>query len=351
MIYKQLYFFILLLSSYISADFQEYQNKLDRKAVAYKLSHFLVKDPELKDHFLLTDDAFVLYDQKGQEEARIQLRKKVESAPLPKLSLKKMRIAIDPGHLGGCYAKLEERFIDTGKECFDEGTLTYLTAHHLKELLEKEGATVFLTRDGVERGAYCQNVEEWLKENPQTKSLRDVYNRLDLQARADKINAFKPDLTLIIHYNAEGSGITPHNFNLVFVPGAFKKKELATREDRLNFLRLLFTSNIEKSIQVSHHVIKRMTQELRLPIVLPEEQANYLNGSSSEIEPGVFARNLFLTRNIHSPLCYGESLIQNNAKEITRLSKKDTIINNIPCSSRIKEVALAYFKAICDYTQ
>lgn len=330
------------------SDFEPFQGKLDRETISHRLE-FLVKDKELEDYFSLRDDLFIIYDSSRNEEFRLQLGNRTQNRIDKRANLKGAKIAIDPGHLGGPYAKLEGRFIDTGDQKFDEGTLNYLTALQLKELLENEGVEVLLTKDGIGRGAYEIDVEQWLEENTRKPSFRDTYNRLDLQARADKINAFKPDLTVIIHYNAELQPLSDKNYNMVFIPGAFRNKELSTKEDRLQFLRLLLSFDLEDSLQFSRLVMDQLTQELGVPPVTENDHVDYLETSAIKMSPGVYARNLFLTRNVLSPLCYGETLIQNNKQELLRLSNTDGAIAGIPCPSRIKRVANAYFKAINDY--
>ena len=80
----------------------------------------------------------------------------------------------------------------------------------------------------------------------------DVFLNKDFVARANRINAFKPDLTLVIHYNAsEGSQryddkyLPPvkENYSMVFVPGSFLGFEVDGKDEvdqRFELLRLLF---------------------------------------------------------------------------------------------------------------
>jgi len=68
-----------------------------------------------------------------------------------------------------------------------------------------------------------------------------------------------------------------------------------------------------------------------------------------KIEEGIYARNLALTRLVHCPLSYGETLIQNNIDECLNLARTDFVISGMRCSSRIKEVAEAYFEGIKSY--
>jgi hypothetical protein len=71
-----------------------------------------------------------------------------------------------------------------------------------------------ITRDEIGKGAYGQGFFDWLKHSSNLWSsqvflgnlFRRYYNPLDLKARAQKINAFSPDLTLVLHYNSHHVG-------------------------------------------------------------------------------------------------------------------------------------------------
>jgi N-acetylmuramoyl-L-alanine amidase len=356
--------------SFSFQDFDSYQGRVSKEEIKNKLKYF-IKAKETQDYFLLTDDAFILYasledKQKGQEEYRLTLGSS-GILQIPKKSLANCKIAIDPGHFGGEYSHLEQRFVEICHDkniiTFNEGDLTFLTALHLKELLEKEGAEVFLTRTKTGGGALSQNFFQFLQTHPDlwltpkilTQLFRAVYNGVDLYARAEKINAFKPDVTVIIHYNAHDSegekytSTTDKNYNMVFIPGSFGEGELKEKKARYEFLRLLVTPDFSLSKQFSKIVLKKFHEHLQISSVIPSDGARYLETASIEIEKGVYARNLALTRLIHGPLCYGESLVQNNLEEALRLSHLDTEIQGHPCSSRLKEVALAYFQAIQEF--
>ncbi|MFM7374917.1 MAG: hypothetical protein ACKO39_07190, partial [Chthoniobacterales bacterium] len=66
----------------------------------------------------------------------------------PRGSLQGLRIALDPGHLGGEWARMEERWFQIGSaKPVMEGDMTLYVARLLKQELEKRGAQVSLTRD------------------------------------------------------------------------------------------------------------------------------------------------------------------------------------------------------------
>lgn len=358
----------------IASDFQDfdpYQEKITRQQAIEKLEKYLVKEKEIEDYYAVTEDAFVLFDSpeskaSGKEEYRLIFSKQSSLNERKNKNLQGLKVAIDPGHFGEKYAYLEQRFVeiplDSSIACFNEGTLTFLTALHLKTLLEQEGAQVMLTKEHLGTGAILKDFFDWLKETPavwkEQKTLsqlfREKYNPLDLKARAEKINQFAPDITVIIHYNAHDSTDksspytkpTEQNYNMTFLAGAFCKKELVEKEARYEFLRLLVTQDIENSQLFCQSVLDQMIIHLQVPAVIPEDGARYLDNACLPVSKGVYARNLALTRLVHGTLCYGESLVQNNPKEAVNLSKQDTVIGGIPCSSRLKEVAEAYFDAI-----
>lgn len=379
--------FILALPMTLCANFSDfdlYQKKVARSELEEKLALFLKKEPRLEGYFELSDEFLKIFsglptDKERKLEYTLELAPTAlasqgQTAPQDK-SLVGVKIALDPGHFGGPFAYLEERFIDIPSSefseeeegyslQFDEGTLSYLTASYLKILLEKEGAIVYLTRRGIGEGGLPSGFFDWLKENPKLwtsdttlRKLFKLYNQADLYARAEKVNAFAPDLSVILHFNAHtqpgqndsNSRVTAHNFNLVFIPGAFNAAELGSERSRYEFLRLLLGKDLYRSLALSRSILTAFTDHLRVPIVCELDEARYLESACLKVEEGIYARNLTLTRLIHGPLCYGESLIQNNANEAVHLSKRDFVIDGVSCSSRIKEVAEAYFQGIKEY--
>lgn len=361
------------------SDFNQYQERWTRSEIEERLHLFLQRDPKLASYFTLDEKSLTLYNApESQKDRQIDYQlhfapsKNKQNQSIQKKDLVGLKIAVDPGHLGGIYARLEERYIDIPPSLernsqiqFDEGTLSLLTAMYLKILLEKEGAIVMITRSKIGEGVYPQHFFDWLGKNPQlwsgelslNKLFRKYYNPLDLRARAEKINAFAPDLTVVIHYNShhvEGESssnhcVTSRNYNLVFIPGAFCRGELTEYENRYEFMRLLATENLHYSLKLSRSILSQFHKHLKVPSVNRADGAYYLDKVCLQLEEGIFARNLALTRLVHSPVCYGETLIQNNIDECQNLSRSDFVIAGKKCSSRIKQVAEAYFAGIKEY--
>jgi N-acetylmuramoyl-L-alanine amidase len=270
---------------------------------------------------------------------------------------------------------------------FNEANLTLATALALQEKLIAQGAEVLLTRSAPGMSAMGIGYSEWretqfsssiqyaieigLIDSAEAKYFRtkatekeifiNLFNRLDLLARAKMINTFHPDLTMILHYNvdsknweqrdAEGymySG--SENYCMAFVPGSFMFGELEKPVDRLAFLRLLITDDLAASTNLSGKVVEQFEKKLHVPPVKQSQQLTYLQNACIPIGgPGVFARNLTLTRLVYGPLCYGESLCQDHIIEAQALNKKDAEVAGIPASSRVIEVADAYYEGVMRY--
>jgi len=360
------------------SDFDVYQGLFTREEINERLKTYLEKETQIGAYYQLTDDAFYIGDLANQKIDFIlrlanSSSQKKNYQIASQQGLQGVKIAIDPGHFGGIFAELEERCVKISANetqsidpiVIEEGTLTFLTALELKSLLEAEGATVFLTRASISQGALEQDFFCWLRDNPQiwaskdplSKLFRNHYNREDLKQRALKINSFHPDITLILHYNGHLSEeerqqkqtLTASNYNLLFIPGAFCANELQTPDERYHFLRLLLTDSLDNSLRLSQCLTKHLESVLGVPLVNELDHPTYLRKMCLRVADGIYSRNLALTRLVHSPLCYGETLIQNNKQEIYKLSLKDSEIAQISCSSRIKEVARAYFNGIKDY--
>lgn len=375
--------FLFISQSLLGCDFHDfdpYQLKLTAKEVESKINTYLEKDKEVKNFYRLTPNALYIGDLDHQQvDYILQLR----DNSLPTASklrennrLEGIKIAIDPGHFGGSFARLEERFIDIPATMtkdnraiyFCEGDLTYLTALELQRLLKQEGALVLVTRSQIGQGAIKEDFFGWLqKENDRASNeffltltlpqlFRNYYNIGDLKERAKIINAFSPDITIAIHYNLDLTEeqkrnnilTTKFNYNLAFIPGAFGSGELKIVRDRYEFLRLIVTNCIDESLKLSECVTRQFVKQLDIPLIAEDHYTTYKNICLFQ-KPGVYCRNLFLTRLVRSPICYGETLIQNNQDEIYRLSESSALIENIPCPKRIKEVALAYFEGIKEY--
>jgi len=329
------------------------------------------------------------YQNKKDKRFSLVEKKRLSTSNLPpqtsfgKISGKKLqgyKIAIDPGHIAGTLdiAKVEHRFIEMevrGKKVsFFEGDLTLRTALFLKEKLEKQGAIVFLTRSRPNITSYGNSFKHWRKtylpeilnnavarkrmskwersrllfRAKDTEIFHDYFLPRDLEMRASLINAFNPDITIVIHFNAapkkeRWNMSVKENYNMVFMPGAFLSDDLSNPTERLEFLNLLVLANFDKSAKLAGHLIKEFTKQLDVPPVPANNKISYLQKISNFVSEGVYCRNLKLCRQVNSPLCYGESLYQDNEQEALRLFENK--------EKRIRQVAEAYYNAVLKYFQ
>lgn len=308
----------------------------------------------------------------------------------PYLPLHGIRIAIDPGHIAHDTIKgrLEQKFIsmkmpqgkDSVRLAFAEGQLTWLTAAILAEHLKRQGAEVMLTRAAMNKTAFGRTYEEWktfdggvsldslIAAFPDNKNYSDlkngklkeersyfryVFKDVEIRRRAEEIGAFDPDFTVVIHYNVDEQNApwtkpTKRNFCMLFVPGAFQIGELNDQESRLDFLRLLLTDEIENSVSGAAYFAASFKEELKLPLA-SEKDAAYLGTSCLYAgQNGVYCRNLSMTRLIHGPVLYGETLYQDNETEIRLLSALPVAdaISGINAPPRVLQVVKAYERGI-----
>jgi len=242
--------------------------------------------------------------------------------------------------------------------------LTFETASLLKEKLENAGATVLLSRnkdvdfDGWIKTSLLRVVDSMFAAKDMTEEekqfllfratkkdiFRKLFVNLETKERARKINSFAPDFTIIIHYNVDEKNAgwtkpTKKDYDMTFVGGSYLKNEMEKPLSRAEFLRLLLTDDIENSICFSSFFVKSFEKNLAVPTA-QQTDADYLAEYCLPTEePGVFCRNLMLTRMVHGTLVYGETLCQDNLNELELLSK----------SGRVQQVVNAYYEGIVKY--
>ncbi|MEM6342809.1 MAG: N-acetylmuramoyl-L-alanine amidase [Bacteroidota bacterium] len=311
-----------------------------------------------------------------------------------------LKVAIDPGHMAATaeVAEIEGKYMkmyanaQQGRPAiqFHEANLTLATAHLIRQQLEAMGATVLMTRtqpgvgvtgltweawrgstaleDSIKRlrktGEISWKRARWWRKTAEEKDImKRFYTPMDLRARAKMINEFQPHLTLIIHYNVDSPNWelrddegyfrpTDQNYLMAFTPGSFMNGELAKLEDRVAFLRQIISDDVAESIRLCDAFVKASVAETGVHIVSSAYPLSYLHRASILTDkPGVYARNLSLTRLIAGPLCYGESLNQDHREESLALNRRDLQIEGINTSSRLKSVANAYVKAVLSFVK
>lgn len=371
--------------------------------------------PMVEDYYEVKNNKLFIFasktdKQRGLIEAEYDLPKsslQKKFKPLsqdPKRPLSGLRVAVDPGHIGGKWAHLEMRFMKfTHRDdlVVKEGDISFYVAMQIREQLTTLGATVFLTRPDTGMSSLEKPFNEWLLnpaeiavalerlslESPELKQkpalqvefnqlkerlkrhepidvnqypllFNDIYVRYDLLSRADKINNFNPHISFVIHFNSKHFLVGKNepvtdNFNLAFVPGAITAKELGDPIRRSEFARLALTDDFEKSTLLCESLVRNLVNFTEVlprytkPEELYEPNLNMLYASTpldsqfyAQESTGVYSRNLFLTRKIKGTFCYGESLHQDNEAEAERLVA--------PERWRLNQIAGAYVQAVLD---
>jgi hypothetical protein len=315
---------------------------------------------------------------------------KTTKEKIPGLPLHGIKVAIDAGHLASSFTEAmnEQKFLyflrDSLKDPLDtvkiyEADLTYKTSMILKAMLEEKGATVFLTRPTQSLSTFGCSYSYWfanykkkvldsllqinkleaseyrkLNNLPEYNFFWDFFRDHELSNRARIINEFKPDVTTIIHYNVDEKNVpwkktSPNDFAMAFIGGSFTADRLENMESKLNFLRLLFTDQLNRSEKLSRITVHEFNENLKVPIACSEDADYLTNNCKCSKSHGVFSRQLILCNKINSTVVYGESLYQDNIEESKWLMNNNVTVYGIKTNDRVVKVAKSYYNAIIQF--
>jgi N-acetylmuramoyl-L-alanine amidase len=267
----------------------------------------------------------------------------------PEKPLAGVTIALDPGHIGGAWASIEERRLVIGRNPpVQEGDMVLAVAQHLAPQLEAAGARVVWIRDSLEpvtplRPADLQ-VEAMqamagldartLLRLPSANLLRThalranmlFYRGAEISARAARVRQYQPDVTLCIHYNAApwGRFSRPRLFNanklVVFVHGAYTRSELADEAQRYHLFRKLLEGSAPEEEAISAAVADSMAQGWGFR---PENYSSWDVAAKAGPNPYVWARNLLANRLFDGPTVFIEGPYMNDRVMFKRMIAGD----------------------------
>ena len=282
--------------------------------------------------------------------------------------LSKLHIAIDPGHIGGEWAKIEERWFQIGgKKPVAEGDMTLSVAKLLKPLLEELGATVTLVRTTPEPVTPLrpENLASLAAENTtdDPASLRKFAERLfyrtaEIRARAELVNGtIKPDLVLCLHFNAEAWGdpmkptLTPRTHFHILLNGAYTPDEVRLADQRFAMLKKLLQRTHEEETLVGETIAGTFAEISGLPAyTYPPGNNNVRTIPSS---PFLYARNLLANRLYDCPVIYMEPYVMNSTHDYVRIQAGDyegiREINGKQLPSIFREYADALAKGLAKH--
>jgi N-acetylmuramoyl-L-alanine amidase-like protein len=302
----------------------------------------------------------------------------------PGKPLSGLRIALDPGHLGGKWAKMEERWFQVGNtESVQEGDLTLKVARLLAPRLRKLGAKVLFVRNSNEPitakrpDDFRELARKLLIKNGVPQPRADVldpndpekeqtirwqseilfYRYSEIRRRAALVN-FKlhPDLVLCLHFNAEGWGdpnnptLTDLNHLHLLVNGSYLATELEFDDERFEMTRRLLSRAYDEELSLADSVAGTMASETQLP---PYEYPT--TNSTTKVGAGgyVYARNLLATRLYRCPVVYFEPYVMNSKDAFARIQAGDyegtRNVNGTERKSIFREYADSVIDGLVEY--
>jgi len=295
-----------------------------------------------------------------------------------------LKIALDPGHLGGKWAKMEERWFQVdSSQPVQEGDLTLRVARLLAPRLRELGAKVSFIRNRNEPitakrpDDFRELARRILIKNGVPQPRADVldlndpakeqtirwqsqilfYRYSEIRRRAALVN-FKlhPDLVLCLHFNAEGWGdannptLTDTNHLHVLVNGSYLAEELEFDDERFEMIRRVLSRVYDEELPLADTIAVAIAHTTGLPpYQYPTTNSTTKVGSSGY----VYARNLLATRLYRCPVVYCEPYVMNSKDVFARIQAGDyegmRNVNGVERKSIFREYADSVADGLVQY--
>lgn len=324
----------------------KFQRTITREEFADLLDNVYAPGGAATGYITVAADHAEIATSPGKPPYRLDFAADAASAsPAPRYwrrgsGLQGMRVAIDPGHLGGPWAKMEERWfrIGSGKPV-TEGDMTLCVARLLKQELEARGAKVSLVRDSSKpatglraeklRGAAAASLRDQGRAASagalKSESEKLFYRTAEIRSRAKKVNAsLRPDLVVALHFNAEEWGdparptLVSANHLHLLVSGSFSRQELGYEDQRYDLMVKLLNRAHGEEVAAARSVAASMARATGLPPYTYTSDTAHSAGS-----PYVWARNLLANRLYACPVVYIEPYVMNNRDVYARVQAGD----------------------------
>lgn len=381
---------------------EEYHGVVTREDFTYLLTKVYAPGGNWKEFFKMEDDGFQVKKwDRGDDWMKIRfaenrnLRTKPprywkatwELEPVKKLEKKPLdgvHITLDPGHLGGPWAKLEERWFQIGEaDPVMEGDMVMIVANHLERRLKDLGAKVTYTRkgDGPVTSARPETFYEEARaelerrgvKNPRQNYDDQPFNRSttvqgmaelifyrysEIDTRAEKVNTeLQPDLVLALHFNAEPWGdpadpdLTARDHFHILIHGTYSEKELSYDDQRFEMLLKLLNGSHFQEAEIAKVVAPAMAKANGLPAYrYPGDNARQLPGNRY-----VWKRNLRANRLFQCPVIYLEPYVMNAKTTYERIQMGDySGVRNVEGQLRksiFREYADSVAEGLAEYYQ
>ncbi|MEY2550474.1 MAG: hypothetical protein QOG12_618 [Verrucomicrobiota bacterium] len=294
-----------------------------------------------------------------------------------------LKIVLDPGHIGGAWARMEERWYKSGDgQPVEEGEMTLRVAKMLGERLRSLGASVSFVRDKAEPvtpyrpGNFRETARAILRaggvENPPEEfqgpddPLKEqtvrweseilFYRTSEIRERARRVNLIlRPDVVLCLHFNAEAWGdernptLTEKNHLHLLVNGSYLPDELESDDVRFEMLRRLLSRNFDEEIRIADAAALALAKKSGLPPYEYTKDIVTKVGTSGY----VYARNLGATRLFQCPVVYFEPYVMNSVDVFARVQAGDyegtRIVNGIERPSIYREYVDGVVEGLVEY--
>ena len=306
---------------------------------------------------LTPPERFVLRFAKDAASEKVPPRNWRAASTLPQATkdrpLEGLKLALDPGHIGGDWALMEERSFQLGKDTpVREGDMTLLVAKLAAPQLRALGAEVSLVREAAvpsspftidalrpearkelqlmavpaPRENYDGDRDPLKVNTVQWQAERLFYRVAEIHERARKVREkIRPDLTVCIHFNAEdwrdaqNPVFTEREDLHVMVNGCFSAGELRFDDQRFEMLLRLLTRSHAEELAAAAPIARALADATGLP------PFTYLGGNAVRAGTGgyIWARNLLANRIYECPVVYLEPYRMNNAETYARIQAGD----------------------------
>jgi hypothetical protein len=364
------------------ASLEAYQKTISRGEFARLVNGVYSFDGAFWNYCDVSDERVVVFSDEAKkhpvftlhfassESARAPLPYKYKTHAVstdPAKPLAGIKIALDPGHIGGEWAKLEARWFQLGDDPpVMEGNLAFTTCQILAERLEADGATVVWSKtklepvtnlrpDDLHQAAFAAlaqhklmlmdeafratlarrnlqltdetfrpsflGIESARHNRPEVITEGRVadeaallfYRVAEIRARGAVVNAMRPDLTICVHYNADDWGNPDHpalvgNSRLIiFVNGFYEPGELVFDDYKFDMLRKLLDRTAAQEERGCALVGQSMLDSFKYP---PDTAGKFSARRVTDV-PSVYARDLIANRIFHGPVIYCEGPYMN----------------------------------------
>ena len=397
---------------------EAYQQTITRAEFARLIDHVYSIDGAFWNYATIGDKRVIIFSDTAKTHPLFTLRfaaSDSDSAPLPYVyktqatshdparPLKGIRIALDPGHIGGDWAVLEARYFKLGDDPpVEEAKLNLITCQRLAERLQADGAEIIWAKHDYEpvtdlrpgdlhheaiaalalpehassshsgyTPSFLFGIPKILQPHSPRRSAQDVieekidneaallfYRVAEIRARGDVVNKQHPDLTICVHYNADDWGddpehhpiLTAHSRLVIFTNGAYEKSELAYDDYKYDMLRKLLDRTAVQEERGCALVGQAMLDTLKYP---PESYpGSYFAHRVTDV-PSVYARDLLANRIYHGPVIYCEGPYMNARDAYYRIIVGDYLglrtIQGQSVPSIYRDYAAAVEKGVLKY--